>query len=181
MYDVRITHKSVGQTNDQWEINRQKFSEIYQDKLPSKVKTKIKGNQRFKVMVVEKDFNESIPVINNLMTQKFQVSFLGKHTFSKEIAKLKSKGVNFFNFDEPYGYKLGDGKWGFNLPNGFSPSEKGKKYKLKEFDYDIIHNLDFELTTILKNLYPNSYIYNGDKSNVQIEEVINEYNKILND
>jgi lipopolysaccharide export LptBFGC system permease protein LptF len=94
--------------------------------------------------------------------------------------KLKNKGISFYNFDEPYGYKLGDGRWGFNLANGFTPSEKGKKYKLKEFDYDIIHNLNSELTSTLQKLYPNSIIFNEKNSETQIEEVLNEYNKILN-
>lgn len=33
-YDIRITHKSIGAVNDQWESNRQKFAEIYKDILP---------------------------------------------------------------------------------------------------------------------------------------------------
>ena len=32
--DIRITHKSIGQTNEQWEINRQKFVEKYKHELP---------------------------------------------------------------------------------------------------------------------------------------------------
>lgn len=35
--DVRITHKSIGQTNDQWELSRQKFAEQYKEELPLKV------------------------------------------------------------------------------------------------------------------------------------------------
>jgi len=31
---VRVTHLSIGQTNEQWEINRQKFAYKYQSKLP---------------------------------------------------------------------------------------------------------------------------------------------------
>jgi hypothetical protein len=180
MYDIRITHKSVGQTNEQWELNRQKFAELYNQHLPKKVKTQISGNQRFKVLVAEKELTDGIKVINNLLSQKFQVSFLGNYSFSKEVMKLKNKGISFYNFDEPYGYKLGDGRWGFNLANGFTPSEKGKKYKLKEFDYDIIHNLNSELTSTLQKLYPNSIIFNEKNSETQIEEVLNEYNKILN-
>ena len=33
-YDIRITHKSIGMTNDQWELNRQQFVKTYQDRLP---------------------------------------------------------------------------------------------------------------------------------------------------
>jgi hypothetical protein len=32
--DIRITHKSIGQTNQQWEDNRKKFIEIYKNELP---------------------------------------------------------------------------------------------------------------------------------------------------
>jgi hypothetical protein len=32
--NIRITHKSIGQTNQQWEDNKLKFEEKYKDKLP---------------------------------------------------------------------------------------------------------------------------------------------------
>jgi len=38
MFDVRITHKSIGETNAQWEENRKQFVEIYKDNLPHYVK-----------------------------------------------------------------------------------------------------------------------------------------------
>ncbi len=31
VYDIRITHKSIGQTNEQWELNRRVFSEKYSE------------------------------------------------------------------------------------------------------------------------------------------------------
>ena len=33
-FDVRITHKSIGMTNEQWEKNRQQFAETYKENLP---------------------------------------------------------------------------------------------------------------------------------------------------
>lgn len=35
--DIRITHKSIGQTNQQWEENRKQFVEQYKDELPIKI------------------------------------------------------------------------------------------------------------------------------------------------
>lgn len=35
--DIRITHKSIGQTNQQWEENRKQFAEQYKDELPINV------------------------------------------------------------------------------------------------------------------------------------------------
>jgi hypothetical protein len=34
IYDVRVTHLSIGQTNEQWEENRKEFSEKYSEDLP---------------------------------------------------------------------------------------------------------------------------------------------------
>lgn len=35
--DIRITHMSVGHTNDMWEDNKKQFEEKYKDKLPCKI------------------------------------------------------------------------------------------------------------------------------------------------
>lgn len=39
LYDIRITHLSVGQTNQKWENNRLKFLAFYEDKLPILIPT----------------------------------------------------------------------------------------------------------------------------------------------
>jgi pyruvyltransferase len=44
-YDIRITHKSIGMTNDQWELNRQQFVNTYQDKLPQLIPTEFTKKQ----------------------------------------------------------------------------------------------------------------------------------------
>lgn len=38
-YDVRITHKSIGMTNEQWDKNRQQFVETYKENLPQLLPT----------------------------------------------------------------------------------------------------------------------------------------------
>lgn len=42
VFDVRVIHKSIGQTNQEWENNRIKFVEKYKDRLPHKLKGVIK-------------------------------------------------------------------------------------------------------------------------------------------
>ena len=42
MFDIKITHKSIGMTNDEWERNREQFVEKYKDKLPYNIKPEIK-------------------------------------------------------------------------------------------------------------------------------------------
>lgn len=39
VYDVRVTHKSIGQTNEQWNKNRILFTERYKEHLPKILKT----------------------------------------------------------------------------------------------------------------------------------------------
>ena len=41
-YDIRITHLSVGQTNEQWNINRNEFVERYKNNLPVLIPTEFK-------------------------------------------------------------------------------------------------------------------------------------------
>lgn len=44
-FDIRITHKSIGMTNEQWEINRQEFSETYKSNLPVLLPTEFSKKQ----------------------------------------------------------------------------------------------------------------------------------------
>jgi len=46
MFDIKITHKSIGMTNNKWERNREQFVEKYKDKLPHKIKPEIKFEQK---------------------------------------------------------------------------------------------------------------------------------------
>ena len=36
-YDIRVTHQSIGETNDQWEVNKAVFVEKFKDNLPAKL------------------------------------------------------------------------------------------------------------------------------------------------
>ena len=46
MFDVKITHKSVGQTNEQWDKNRLQFCDLYADHLPHNLPVNIRYNSR---------------------------------------------------------------------------------------------------------------------------------------
>lgn len=50
MFDIKITHKSIGMTNDEWERNREQFVEKYKDKLPYNIKPEVKvGHKEIKL------------------------------------------------------------------------------------------------------------------------------------
>ena len=44
IYDVRVTHKSIGETNEQWEQNRIVFAEKHKEILPVKIKRNLTIN-----------------------------------------------------------------------------------------------------------------------------------------
>jgi len=48
MFDVKITHKSVGQTNDQWDKNRLEFCNIYADHLPHNLPVELRYEGKMK-------------------------------------------------------------------------------------------------------------------------------------
>lgn len=41
MFDIRVTHLSIGQTNEQWEENRVKFVDKWKENLPTEIEPKI--------------------------------------------------------------------------------------------------------------------------------------------
>jgi len=51
IYDVRVTHKSIGQTNDEWEQNRIKFAEKHKELLPVKIKRNLTLESPIKVLL----------------------------------------------------------------------------------------------------------------------------------
>lgn len=46
IFDIKIIHKSIGMTNEEWEKNRQQFVEKYKEKLPYKIKPNIKFDDK---------------------------------------------------------------------------------------------------------------------------------------
>lgn len=59
VFDVRIIHKSIGQTNQQWEDNRKQFVEIYKEYLPHNLKPEI----RFENKVVKLKTTPKVSVV----------------------------------------------------------------------------------------------------------------------
>lgn len=180
MYDIRITHKSIGQTNDQWEKNRQVFANELKSYLPAKTKVIVKNNPYFKVLIFSKNFTESKKILYKLMDGKINVSFFGDYDHNSEVKKLENKNIKFYPMNKPYGFKIGDGVWGFNTPNGSILSEKNKRYKVKDFDYDIIHNTEPDMIKSLSELYPKALILNDENSDESVEVLLEKYYNIIN-
>jgi len=76
--NIRITHKSIGQTNEQWEENRLDFAKRYSDKLPSEVgvevfypkkRVVIKNQPKLSIIIPTKD---NIDILFNCLTSIYE-------------------------------------------------------------------------------------------------------------
>lgn len=68
-FDVRVTHKSIGETNDQWEENRKQFVNDFKDNLPYGIKPEIQYEIKEKQL-------KSTPKITIIIPTKGNVNLL---------------------------------------------------------------------------------------------------------
>lgn len=158
--NILINHMSIGQTNDEWENNRQIFAKKYQDNLPVKIKKTFGKHNKMNVLI-------SCLSFANLTGSEMYVYELAKGMVENNcnvticsqlgqpmVDKAKKLGIKLYNLSEPPGYKLGDGEWGVNTPQGLVKSEKGKLYKVSEVNFDIMHLNHKPITEHFLKLYP---------------------------
>ena len=156
--NIRITHKSIGVTNEQWEENRKLFESKYKDNLP--VKLPFDTKRKIKVL------------IGCLFFRTFTGSELYVYELAKSLMKLncsvtilsqiggpltdmaKKIGIKCVSFENAPGFKLGDGKWGMNTTEGFKVSTLNSLYRVSETDFDIVHFQHKPVGERILNMYP---------------------------
>ena len=156
--NIRITHKSIGQTNEQWEQNRELFVQKYSNNLPTKLP--FDPNKRLKVL------------LSCLSFRNFTGSELYVYELAKSLIKLncsvtvlsqvggpltdmaKKIGIKCLPFENAPGFKLGDGQWGTNTPEGFKPSTPNTLYRISDVDFDLIHFQHKPVAERILNMYP---------------------------
>ena len=175
--DIRITHKSIGQTNEQWEENRKLFVEKYSESLPAK--TAFDKDKRLKVL------------ISCLFFRTLTGSELYVYELAKELIKLNCSvtvlsqiggpltdmarkiGIKCLSFEEAPGFKLGDGKWGFNTEEGFKPSILNNLYRVSDVNFDIIHMQHKPVAERMIQFYPEiDKIYSIHSEVIELENPI---------
>jgi len=168
---IRVNHKSIGMTNESWETNRQQFAETFKEHLPYKIKKVLRKNEKLKIMVTSLNFDDVNPksklileFVKKLVSQNHDV------TICSNIAGMtpslaKRVGVKLASIQQPPGFVLGDGKWVLNTQNGPTPSTPNTLYKVKDYDFNIIHTFDDELITHLDKLYNGYNIVNTKFNN----------------
>lgn len=167
IYNVRITHKSVGKTNEQWDVNRQLFSSKFSDKLPAVVK--ITGSEKMKILVTIESLDNFQKIYDNEFFRNKEVTLISNN-FTKENKKeFNSKNIKTFRLNEIPGYKLGDGRSFVKTPQGVVKSELGSYYKTQELNYDLIicdSKKYFDIVKFMYSFVPKIFI----KSNLGVGE-----------
>ena len=157
---VRVNHQSIGMTNESWEKNRVNFSETYQNNLPANVRKTFRKNQKLKVLMGCLSFANYtgselyvFELAKQLVKNNCDVTICSN--IGEPLSSAANKlGIKVCNIQEPPGYKLGDGKWMLNTPQGEVASVQNTLYKIKDVNFDIIHLNHKPITEHLLRVYP---------------------------
>lgn len=157
--NIRLTHKSIGMTNDKWEDNRKIFVEKYSSFLPKKVKftEDSKLNVLISCLFFQKFTGSEMYVFElakNLIKQNCDVTIVASETNGPLVLMANKLGIKVKNIKETPGYKLGDGKWLVMTNEGMKPSIPNNFYKVSETHFDIIHCQHKPIVDIMNMLYP---------------------------
>jgi len=175
--NIRITHKSIGQTNEQWEENRKLFESKYAKNLP--VKLNFDSQRRMKVLISSlffRTFTGSelyiFELSKNLIKQNCDVTVMSQ--IGGPLTDMaKRLGIKCISFEEAPGFKLGDGKWGFNTAEGFKPSTENVLYRVSEVNFDIIHMQHKPVAERMIQFYPEiDKIYSIHSEVIELEDPI---------
>lgn len=156
--NIRITHKSIGQTNEQWEENKNLFTKKYSKNLPTKIP--FDPNRKLKVLlscISFKNFTGSelyvFELAKSLIKLNCSVTVLSQ--IGGPVTEMAKKlGIKCVSFENAPGFKLGDGQWGINTPEGFKPSTPNMLYRVSDVDYDIIHFQHKPVAERILSMYP---------------------------
>ena len=151
--NIRINHMSIGQTNEEWDKNRNQFSKAYGEILPMKVEDKFKNRSINVVFFLDQNKELNINLLNQLKKNGCVPTIVSSYN-TKTINLLRKNNIKYFSSDEPPNYRLGDGKTIINTPNGIHKMEENKLYRVGKIKYDLMYVEDVNLKNLCKNLYP---------------------------
>lgn len=143
--DIRILHKSVGQTNEQWEENRKKLVEKYKDELP----LKHVSEDKLKVLICCQFF------------KNLTGSEMSNYELSKELVKLGCDVTVISSLiGEPLlskAQKAGVKVYGLgNAPNYSVGKDQKLIFMGNEIDFDILHINHKPIGELILQMYPNT-------------------------
>lgn len=175
--NIRITHKSIGQTNEQWEENRKVFEEKYKSDLP--LKLPFDSQRKIKVLIsclFFRSFTGSelyvYELAKNLIKQNCDVTVLSQ--IGGPLTDMaKRQGIKCLSFEQSPGFKLGDGQWGTTTDKGFQPSQPNVMYRVSDVNFDIIHMQHKPVAERMVQFYPEiDKIYSIHSEVIELEDPI---------
>lgn len=163
---IRVNHSSIGQTNDSWEENRIDFIKSNQTFLPITTKQTF-TNVKLKILISE---DVLLNLDSKLLNNNIDVSVLSS-TPKKYLKTIFTP----IDVREPTGYKLGDGKWFIQSPNGETVSKEKTLYKINSFQFDILYLGDVSdvVFKLLSNLYEDAVIIRAIDSFENLVKIVN--------
>jgi hypothetical protein len=150
MFNVRATHLSIGQTNEQWEHNRVNFIKKYENVLPVDITDSNNDRESF-IFIHDQDLIISFEESGRYKSlKKYRYVFVG----NGDISKIENKdnviiARNYLDNLEEYPYFTAFTGWYLLWKNNFIKT----KY-INLFEYDIILNNYLEQMTS-KLIYEN--------------------------
>ena len=143
--NIKITHLSIGMTNNEWEKNREVFAEKYKEHLPIKIDRQLRKKESLNILIGCLNFNDYTgselhiyELAKGLKKAGHNVSICSN---VGGVMKNRAKGLGIptYQLNEPPGFRLGDGKSQVMTPQGPQLTKEGQLYKLKEVKFDIMH------------------------------------------
>ena len=175
--NIRITHRSIGQTNEQWEENRKLFSEKYKDNLP--IKLPFDPQKKLKVLIsclFFRTFTGSelyvYELAKSLLKQNCDVTVMSQ--IGGPLTDMaKRLGIKCITFEQAPGFKLGDGVWTFDTGNGPQVSTLNMMYRISDVNFDLIHMQHKPVAERMVQFYPEiNKIYSIHSEIIELEDPI---------
>jgi GT2 family glycosyltransferase len=166
MYNIEITHLSIGETNEKWELHRQKFVSEYSNNLPlvanntliiPEVKQTYKKNYKLSIVILHKDKNDLLfkcidSIFNKTNYKNFEIIVGDTGSSEDKLMEIENK----------YGNKIkliNIGKYKFAKNN----NDLVKDYISKDTELLLFCNNDIELLNDAITEMVNTYELNKFK------------------
>jgi len=145
MYNIRILHKSIGETNEQWEESRKQLVEKYKDELPLKHISEDKLRvliccQFFKNLTGSEMSNYELS--KELVKLGCDVTVVSSLIGEPLLSKAQKAGVKVFGLGDAPNYGIGQ--------------DNKLVYLGNEAEYDIIHINHKPIGELILQMYPNT-------------------------
>ena len=102
---------------------------------------------------MDEEITDLINMSQDIISKGHSVTLVSEIDES-QTSKLKTMKLKLNSLNEPPGFKMGDGVWFVNTPEGKVVSQPNNIYKISETNFDVIIVKDTLVANHMCNLYP---------------------------